>query len=223
VLDVSEKAAKALGMHGNGTARIRLHTVDAKGHPAPVDPAAAQGDPYTIQVAALADPANIARLSKELRSTIGVVNLQEAHAKGGATIQRVRVGSYTKLDDAKKAAETIAKLFKDRGLEPFITVKSSSPFLVIAAGGQGTRMGGGSPNSSGTGGQDPAGSHGPDLPGARDAGLGGIALAVPGDRLAEVGAWTFGLPTWVVAGGTTRQASVALALAALPDAPGPPC
>jgi len=121
VLDVSEKAAKALGMHGNGTARIRLHTVDAKGHPAPVDPAASQGDPYTIQVAALADPANIARLSKELRATIGVVNLQEAHAKGGATIQRVRVGSYTKLDDARKAAETIAKLFKDRGLEPFIT------------------------------------------------------------------------------------------------------
>jgi len=52
--------------------------------------------------------------------------------------------------------------------------------------------------------------------------LAGIALAVPGDRLAEAGAWAFGLPTWVVAGGTTRQASVGLALAALPDAPGAP-
>jgi rare lipoprotein A len=121
MLDVSEKAALALGMHGNGTAKVRIRTVDGKGRPAPMDPAAAQGDPYTIQVAALADPANVVRLSKELRSAIGPVNLLEAHAKGGATVQRVRVGSYTNLDDARKAAETIAKLFKDRGLEPFIT------------------------------------------------------------------------------------------------------
>ncbi|NTV75929.1 MAG: 2-C-methyl-D-erythritol 4-phosphate cytidylyltransferase, partial [Holophaga sp.] len=52
--------------------------------------------------------------------------------------------------------------------------------------------------------------------------LAGIALAVPGDRLDEVRAWRFGLPHWTVAGGDTRQASVALALAALPDVPSAP-
>lgn len=46
--------------------------------------------------------------------------------------------------------------------------------------------------------------------------LAGLALAVPPDRLAEVRSWDFGLPTWVVEGGETRQDSVAAALSVLP-------
>jgi 2-C-methyl-D-erythritol 4-phosphate cytidylyltransferase len=49
--------------------------------------------------------------------------------------------------------------------------------------------------------------------------LAGLALAVPPDRVAEVEAWRFPVPHWVVVGGETRQDSVAVALAALPDAP----
>lgn len=50
--------------------------------------------------------------------------------------------------------------------------------------------------------------------------LAGIALAVPEDRLEQVRAWDFGVPLVAVAGGATRQESVALALAALWDRPG---
>jgi 2-C-methyl-D-erythritol 4-phosphate cytidylyltransferase len=50
--------------------------------------------------------------------------------------------------------------------------------------------------------------------------LAGIALAVPEDRLEQAAAWNFGVPCRAVAGGDTRQRSVALALAALPDEPG---
>ena len=121
ILDVSEKAAKALGIQETGTARVRIRTVDAKGKPVPVDPAVLQGDPYTIQVAALSNPGNIARLSQELQSAIGPVSLLEAQTKGGVTIKRVRVGSYDRLEQAQKAAEEIAKVFKGQGLEPFIT------------------------------------------------------------------------------------------------------
>ncbi len=52
--------------------------------------------------------------------------------------------------------------------------------------------------------------------------LAGIALAVPADRVDEVRAWRFPVPLWVVAGGATRQESVALALAALPEEPSAP-
>jgi 2-C-methyl-D-erythritol 4-phosphate cytidylyltransferase len=52
--------------------------------------------------------------------------------------------------------------------------------------------------------------------------LAGIALAVPEDRLEQVRAWTFPVPLWAVPGGDTRQASVARALAALPDHPSTP-
>lgn len=53
-------------------------------------------------------------------------------------------------------------------------------------------------------------------------GLAGIALSVPSDRLSEVQAWDFGLPTWVTVGGETRQESVAAALALLPPEPDAP-
>ena len=52
--------------------------------------------------------------------------------------------------------------------------------------------------------------------------LRGISLSVPGDRIEEVRAWTFGLPLWVVEGGETRQASVIAALASLPVEPDAP-
>jgi len=91
------------------------------------------------------------------------------------------------------------------------------PFLVIPAGGRGLRMGGGIPKQF----RDWHGR--PLLKGTIEAffGLGmptlaGLALAVPPDRLEEVRSWDFGLPTWVVEGGETRQDSVAAALSVLP-------
>jgi len=49
--------------------------------------------------------------------------------------------------------------------------------------------------------------------------LAGIAFSVPEDRVVEVEGWTLGVPTWVTAGGASRQESVAAALALLPDHP----
>jgi len=94
-------------------------------------------------------------------------------------------------------------------------------FLVIPAGGQGARMGGGIPKQF----RDWGGITlleatlraflAPAMPE-----LAGIALAVPEERLAEVRSWSLPVPVWVVPGGPVRQESVALALAALPDEPG---
>ena len=49
--------------------------------------------------------------------------------------------------------------------------------------------------------------------------LSGLSVAVPADRREEVKAWAFGLPAWVVEGGSSRQASVQAALVILPDEP----
>ena len=49
--------------------------------------------------------------------------------------------------------------------------------------------------------------------------LAGIVLAVPPEHLDQVREWRFGPPLTVVTGGASRQASVASALAALPDLP----
>ncbi len=93
-------------------------------------------------------------------------------------------------------------------------------WLVIPAGGRGLRMGGGVPKQFREWRGKPLlrvtveAFLTPGMPR-----LAGIALAVPADRVQEVQAWELGTPLFVVAGGPTRQSSVAAALAALPEGP----
>jgi rare lipoprotein A len=121
ILDLSKRGAQDLGFLGHGTSRIRLRSVDAMGLPMALDPIGNQADPFVVQVASLSDPKNIESLTRELENTFGVVTLQSAVARNGLSVKRVRVGSYTTRQDAEQAAEQIAKLLKDRGVEPFIT------------------------------------------------------------------------------------------------------
>lgn len=93
-------------------------------------------------------------------------------------------------------------------------------YLALAAGGKGLRMGGGVPK------QFREWNGRPLLKATVEAffaegmpALAGVALAVPEDRLGEAGGWNFPAPTFIARGGSTRQASVAAALAALPEDP----
>jgi rare lipoprotein A len=121
ILDLSKRGAQDLGFVGKGISQVRLRSVDAMGLPTALDPAGNQADPFVVQVASLSDPKNIDILTKELENTFGIVSLQDATTRNGLSVKRVRVGSYTTRQDAEQAAEQIAKLLKDRGVEPFIT------------------------------------------------------------------------------------------------------
>lgn len=93
-------------------------------------------------------------------------------------------------------------------------------YLAIPAGGQGLRMGGGVPKQFREWNGKPllrATAEAFFVPGM--PALAGLVLAVPEDRVEEVRGWPFPVPLFVVPGGATRQASVAAALAALPDEP----
>lgn len=93
-------------------------------------------------------------------------------------------------------------------------------YLLIPAGGQGLRLGGGVPKQFRPWGGRPLlratleAFFAPGMPP-----LAGMALAVQPERLEEARAWRFPVPLWVVPGGATRQASVQAALAALPAEP----
>ncbi len=121
ILDLSRKGAKQLGFLGQGTAQIRLRTVDGLGNPAPLDEALEKGNPYVVQVAALSDPRNIEALRRELEPAFAPITLQEAFTKDGREVKRVRVGAYATREDAEKAADELARRLKDRGVDPFIT------------------------------------------------------------------------------------------------------
>jgi rare lipoprotein A len=121
ILDVSRQAAKDLGFLEQGRASVSIRAVEKDGRPSFRWTAVDLTNPFTIQVAALSDPANIESLSKELQLSIGPVTLQNATTRGGHVVKRVRVGVYTTMDEAEKAAELITKRFGARGVEPFIT------------------------------------------------------------------------------------------------------
>lgn len=121
ILDLSKAAAERLGMLGTGTAEVRIRSVDMNDKPVALDPTEDVKNPYTIQVAALRDAQNVQRLREALEADFGAVTLQEAVSSGGVTVHRVRVGSYSRREDAEKAAQQITKRLKDRGVDPFIT------------------------------------------------------------------------------------------------------
>lgn len=121
ILDLSRRGAEELGFLGQGTSRIRLRSVDAMGLPTALDLSGSPSDPFVVQVASLSDQKNIERLTRELENTFGTVSLQEAVTAKGVTVKRVRVGSYSSRGEAELAAQQIARLLKDRGVEPFIT------------------------------------------------------------------------------------------------------
>ena len=121
VLDLSRQGAQDLGFLDQGVTRVRIRTVNFQGAPAALDPNFDRTDPFVVQVAALSDPENLTALQDELENTFGPVTTQDAVTRGGLSVKRVRVGNYTNRRDAEKAAEQIAKLLKDRGVEPFIT------------------------------------------------------------------------------------------------------
>jgi cell division septation protein DedD len=101
----------------HGVTSVRIRTVDALGRPAPVT---LKGGAYTIQVAALSDPANLARISQDLRASYGPVTTQTVMRPGAAPLQRVRVGTYARLEQAQRASEQLARFCKDRDLDSFI-------------------------------------------------------------------------------------------------------
>ncbi len=119
ILDLSKRAAQVLGYSGQGTAKVRIRAVDPQGRPMPVP--VDTSNPFVVQVAALSDPRNIETLRKELEGAYAPVSLQLATTHEGREITRVRVGSYSSREDAERAADTLARRLKDRGVEPFIT------------------------------------------------------------------------------------------------------
>ena len=121
ILDVSPRAARELGFQEQGTADVTIHAVEKDGSPFKGWVAVDLANPYTIQVAALSDSANIESLSRELQLAVGPVTLEDAVARNGQMIKRVRVGSYLSLEEARKAADLVTLRFGARGVEPFIT------------------------------------------------------------------------------------------------------
>jgi len=114
VIDLSYAAARSLDMIGPGTAPVRVEPV---GNAAVTF--AALG--YTLQVGSFADREKALRLQSQLASRFDGVYLATADG-GDHTYYRVRVGAFSRREDAVQFAQSVSTL----GL-PVIVVEDGRP------------------------------------------------------------------------------------------------
>jgi rare lipoprotein A len=107
-LDLSYGAARELGFVSQGTARVKIETVEAVRDPAQ----------YTVQVAVFTEEENARMLQERLNTRFGVV-LIVPFETNIARFYRVQVGTYASEDRAEQAARKLTL----EGLEPVVVRK----------------------------------------------------------------------------------------------------
>ncbi|MEK6744049.1 MAG: septal ring lytic transglycosylase RlpA family protein [Nitrospirota bacterium] len=108
VLELSFGAAKELGFASQGTARVKLESLEAVRDPAV----------FTVQAAAFAEEDNARTLKTRLQRKYETVYIV-SHESNVSKFYRVRVGAYTSEEKAERVA---GKLTLD-GLEPVVVRK----------------------------------------------------------------------------------------------------
>ena len=113
IIDLSEGAARKLGMIQEGVAAVRItalgYKIDNAGDRAEYrTPASYDSGKFTLQVAALKNRANAYRYADELKRKYGSADVQEATVDG-SMFYRVRLGRYSSLRGAQSAQESFER------------------------------------------------------------------------------------------------------------------
>jgi len=100
-IDLSERAARALGIIGPGTARVRMEVLATP----PGGPAL--GQRYFVQVGSYSDRANARRVQQQFATRYTDVRIEEAGG-GGSSHYRVRMGAFTTRQAAEERAAYVS-------------------------------------------------------------------------------------------------------------------
>lgn len=108
-LDLSRGAAKAVGVIGPGTAKVRVERLgrDERYVKYLAEPVGRLAGPYTVQVGAFADKDNAVHLRMSLELTHQDAHMTEKWMSG-KRLYRVRVGKFQNEDDARTLARSLA-------------------------------------------------------------------------------------------------------------------
>jgi rare lipoprotein A len=109
IIDLSEEAAKRLGMLQEGVAPVKIAALGYKQNSTSESETYNQPDSYdtgnfTLQAGAFKVKENAYRYAADLRAKHGSADVQET-SLSGSTYYRVRMGRYTSLKTAQSAAE----------------------------------------------------------------------------------------------------------------------
>lgn len=111
IVDLSYSGAKALGVIGPGTARVRLEAVGVAGQPTRSVAKAVANGRYYVQVGAFTNRSNADRMVRSMR-TKGYAESRVTHALiGGTTFWRVQAGAFKGMGHANKAHAALKREF----------------------------------------------------------------------------------------------------------------
>lgn len=108
VIDLSYGAARVLGMVGQGVAPVRVRTIAAAAAPTTAARVAAVPGRFTMQLGSFTSRENATAFAGTLQQRWGGVHLVPARLDG-ETVYRVRMGTYQSREEARSAAEAVAK------------------------------------------------------------------------------------------------------------------
>jgi rare lipoprotein A len=97
IIDVSRAAARALGMLGTGTARVRMEVISSV--------ADVRSEIFAVQVGAFQDRTRAQRLQREMEKRYGTATVSER--KGSPVLWRVLVGKVAGMEAADALARRI--------------------------------------------------------------------------------------------------------------------
>jgi rare lipoprotein A len=100
-IDLSERAARMLGMIGPGTARVRMEVLATP----PGGPAL--GQRYFVQVGSYSDPSNARRVQQQFAARYTDVRIEEARGVDSSHY-RVRMGAFTTRQAAEERAAYVS-------------------------------------------------------------------------------------------------------------------
>lgn len=112
IIDLSAGAAKALGIHRPGTARVRIEALgyavaDGRGSVTYAAPSSLNWGNLTIQVGAFSSLENAMRLKEQLSASFENAHIT-IYNSGRETLYRVRVGTFKTIEEGSKAQRQIA-------------------------------------------------------------------------------------------------------------------
>ncbi len=110
IIDVSHAAARALGMLGPGTARVRIEVLSA--------PAEPRSGFFAVQVGAFQDRTRAERLRSEMEKRYGPAKIVER--EGNPALWRVLTGKVSSMESADALAQRIRSENPDRAGAAFV-------------------------------------------------------------------------------------------------------
>ena len=115
VIDLSRKAAEALGMLGTGTAQVRIYLTNGPGTPAQdsvtTAPPIERGGYWMVQIASFREGHRAVTLADSLAPKFPKIRIERAEG-----FFRVRIGPYSSRDGAEKAVRQL----KAEGHQPWV-------------------------------------------------------------------------------------------------------